>query len=164
MSELTEVMEQLRTAIKQEKTELARGLEARVKELLNTMPIIDEFDSKTSSATIKFWKMFSETVSILQGYIHAERTGDWSRHLEHVQLMLPYIAAAGHYKYATCLPKYLNDMRALSQSFVLHMFMNVSLMENSQFTVQKVGLTVYGLIWHLNRHIIVKEKLPCLKV
>uniref|UniRef100_A0AAQ4QEP0 Uncharacterized protein n=1 Tax=Gasterosteus aculeatus aculeatus TaxID=481459 RepID=A0AAQ4QEP0_GASAC len=34
-------------------------------------------------------------------------------HLADVEKMLPYLAAAGHYKYVSCLPHYLEAMRSL---------------------------------------------------
>ncbi|MGH0137000.1 UNVERIFIED_CONTAM: hypothetical protein FKN15_043141 [Acipenser sinensis] len=46
----------------------------------------------------------------------AERAGHWEEHLNAVEQMLPYIAAAGHYRYANHLPVYLDEMKNLPQS------------------------------------------------
>uniref|UniRef100_A0A8C1J6Z7 Uncharacterized protein n=1 Tax=Cyprinus carpio TaxID=7962 RepID=A0A8C1J6Z7_CYPCA len=37
----------------------------------------------------------------------------WEEHLAEVEKMLPYLVAAGHYKYVSCLPHYLEAMRSL---------------------------------------------------
>ena len=52
-------------------------------------------------------------VMILKRFIHAERAGLWEEHLAEVEKMLPYLVAAGHYKYVSCLPHYLEAMRSL---------------------------------------------------
>ncbi|KAJ8416954.1 hypothetical protein AAFF_G00328320 [Aldrovandia affinis] len=39
--------------------------------------------------------------------------GLWEEHMAEVEKMLPYLVAAGHYKYVSCLPHYLEAMRSL---------------------------------------------------
>lgn len=55
-----------------------------------------------------------DIVIILKRFIHAERVALWEEHLAEVEKMLPYLAAAGHYKYVSCLPYYLEEMKNLS--------------------------------------------------
>ena len=43
-------------------------------------------------------------------YICAERTGNWSLHLQVIQDMLPYLAASGHNLYTKCARVYLQQM------------------------------------------------------
>ena len=42
--------------------------------------------------------------------------GDWEGHIMGATLMLPYVTAAGHYKYTACLLQYLSDMKTLPPS------------------------------------------------
>lgn len=57
--------------------------------------------------------MYMDMVMILRWFIHAEYVGLWEEHLAEVEQMLPYLVAAGHYKYVSCLPQYLEAMRSL---------------------------------------------------
>ena len=54
-------------------------------------------------------------VGIMKRYVWAERSGNWTAHLNEIENMLPYIVSAGHRNYMSCLPIYLNDMRALPE-------------------------------------------------
>ena len=51
---------------------------------------------------------------ILKRFIHAERAGLLEEHLAETEKMLPYLVSAGHYKYVSCLPHYLQAMGNLS--------------------------------------------------
>ncbi len=55
-------------------------------------------------------------IRILRMFIKAGRTGDWMLHLQAVQDMLPYFAAAGHNLYAKSAYIYLQKMQQLPQS------------------------------------------------
>ena len=72
-----------------------------------------EFYEACTSPTTKLWLMYMDMVMILRRFIHAERAGLWEEHLAEVEKMLPYLVAAGHYKYVSCLPYYLEAMRSL---------------------------------------------------
>ena len=76
--------------------------------------LMAEFDEARTSPTTKLWLMYMDMVMILKRYIHAERAGLWQEHLAEVEQMLPYLVAAGHYKYVSCLPHYLEAMRSMS--------------------------------------------------
>ena len=54
--------------------------------------------------TAKYWLMYVDMVSILKRFIKAERAGKWMEHLAEIQHMLPYIVAAKHTNYMSCLP------------------------------------------------------------
>ncbi len=64
----------------------------------------DILDSKRAelkgSRTGKLWVQYMEMVDLLRKLKKAERTGDWALHLQTLQGMLPYYAAAGHNLYA----------------------------------------------------------------
>lgn len=55
-------------------------------------------------------------VSLLHTFIKAERTGDWFLHLQTVQKMLPYLAAAGHNLYVKSAYIYLTEMCELEET------------------------------------------------
>ena len=63
--------------------------------------------------TAKFWLMYLDMVHILKRFIHVERAGIWKDHLVEMEKMLPYLVVAGHSKYVSCLPQYLQEMRQL---------------------------------------------------
>jgi hypothetical protein len=69
-----------------------------------------------TAPTTKLWLMYIETVTILKRYIHSERAGEWQHHLDEVENMMPYLVAAGHHKYVSCLPHYVQEMRDLSNT------------------------------------------------
>ena len=52
-------------------------------------------------------------MQILKRYIHSERDGLWDEHLKEIENMMPYMVAAGHHKYVSCLPHYLESMKQL---------------------------------------------------
>jgi len=78
-----------------------------------TKALMVEFDKICTSPTSKLWLMHMDMLMILKRFIHAERAGLWEAHLAEVEKMLSYLVAAGHYKYVSCLPHYLEAMRAL---------------------------------------------------
>jgi len=82
-------------------------------QLKEVSQLMAEFDQACTSPTTKLWLMYMDMVMILKRYIHAERAGLWEEHLAEVEKMLPYLVAAGHYKYVSCLPHYLEAMRGL---------------------------------------------------
>ncbi len=55
-------------------------------------------------------------IRILRMFIEAERTEDWMLHLQAIQDMLPYFAAAGHNLYAKSAYIYLQKIQQLPQS------------------------------------------------
>lgn len=64
-----------------------------------------------------FWRNFLTMTDILQRFIFYQREANWKGHLHECANMLPYLAAAGHYKYAQqSLPLYLAEMKNLSDS------------------------------------------------
>ena len=65
------------------------------------------------SPTTKLWLMYLDMVAILRKYIHAERTPNWVLHISICEQMLPHIVAAGHHRYASCLPHYIQAMKDL---------------------------------------------------
>ena len=65
--------------------------------------------------TARYWLMYVDMVSILKQFIKAERAGKWMEHLTEIQHMLPYIVAAKHTNYMSCLPLYLKEMGDLEE-------------------------------------------------
>ena len=70
-------------------------------------------ESMKDHRTAKLWFQYMEMVSILRTFIKAERTGNWLLHLQTVQQMLPYFAAAGHNHYTKSAYVYLQMMKDL---------------------------------------------------
>ena len=79
---------------------------------------MSEFElSIQDSPTAVFWTTFLQMTDILQRFIFYQREGNWNGHLEECANMLPYLAAAGHYKYAQqSLPLYLSEMKKLPET------------------------------------------------
>lgn len=67
-------------------------------------------------ATSRLWLQYIEMVNILRQFLRAERTGDWDLHLQFLQEMLPYLAAAGHNLYTKSIHIYLQEMTLLSSN------------------------------------------------
>lgn len=79
---------------------------------------LDTFEqSLDESPTAVFWLTFIQMTDILQRFIIYQREGNWNGHLDESANMLPYLAAAGHYKYGQqSLPLYLSEMKKLPQT------------------------------------------------
>lgn len=63
--------------------------------------------------TAVLWMNYMHMVDVLRKSIKAERTGNWSLHLQSVYDMLPYFAATGHILYAKSAYIYLQIMNDL---------------------------------------------------
>ena len=70
-------------------------------------------NSMKNQRTAVLWTTYMEMVDILRRFIKAERTGNWSLHLQSVYDMLPYFAVAGHRLYAKSAYIYLQMMNEL---------------------------------------------------
>lgn len=70
----------------------------------------------SSNRTATLWFEYLNMVSLLHTFIKAERTGDWFLHLQTVQKMLPYLAAAGHNLYVKSAYIYLTEMCELEET------------------------------------------------
>lgn len=116
MSELSTTVLNLMESISQENAQNAiETCNMATEQLRLISSLMAEFDaSMCHSPTYQFWLMYMDMVNILKRYIHAERAGIWDDHLSEVEKMLPYLVAAGHYKYVSCLPHYLAAMRELN--------------------------------------------------
>ena len=66
--------------------------------------------TKMTSRTSALWCQYMDMQDILRKYICAERTGNWSLHLQAIQDMLPYLAASGHNLYTKSARLYLQQM------------------------------------------------------
>lgn len=66
-----------------------------------------------SQRTAVLWMLYMDMIDILRKSIKAERTGNWSLHLQSVYDMLPYFAATGHIFYAKSAYIYLQMMQDL---------------------------------------------------
>jgi hypothetical protein len=82
--------------------------------------ILEKLDAEKESMkdhrTAKLWLQYMEMVSLLRTFIKAERTGNWLLHLQTVQKMLPYFAAAGHNHYSKSAYIYLQMMKDLPKT------------------------------------------------
>ena len=62
------------------------------------------------SRTAKFWLQYQRYVNVLKSFIRAERTGNWSLHLQTLSNMINLFAATGHISYAKCARLHLQNM------------------------------------------------------
>jgi len=60
--------------------------------------------------TSNLWFQFMDMVDFLRRFIKAERIGDWKLHLNSINEMLPYLAAAGHNNCVKSARVYLQQM------------------------------------------------------
>jgi len=67
------------------------------------------------SRTSALWLQYMEMVDILKTFITAERIGNWELHLQTLNDMLPFLAAAGHNLYVKCVRLYLQSMGTLER-------------------------------------------------
>ena len=68
-------------------------------------------------ATAMFWLNFLEMSDLLHRFVDHQREGNWMGHLRESALMLPFLTAAGHYKYGQqSLPLYLSEMKKLPET------------------------------------------------
>ncbi|CAG9820707.1 unnamed protein product [Phaedon cochleariae] len=65
---------------------------------------------ENNGPTAKLWILYFRMVTLLKQFIEAERTGNWTLHLETIQKMLPFFHASGHFFYAKSCHLYLQDM------------------------------------------------------
>ena len=63
------------------------------------------------SCTGKLLLQFMGFISIIRMFIRAARTGNFELHIYSSKQMLPYLATAGHDKYAIAIRKYLQDIK-----------------------------------------------------
>ena len=61
--------------------------------------------------TAALWLQFMDMVDLLRTFLRAERTGNWPLHLQTLQEMLPYYAAAGHNLYTKSVYIYLQKCK-----------------------------------------------------
>ena len=66
--------------------------------------------------TARYRIMYQEMVQIVLHYVLSERISAWLEHIEEIQNMLPFVAAAKHTKYMACLPLYRKEMHEGSAS------------------------------------------------
>jgi hypothetical protein len=108
---------------------------------LHISPLLDQFKEwgAEKSQTFQFWMMFLDVCEILLQNIHAERAGEWSKHLKSIFKMLPYMFAANRVNYARWLPTYLLDMISIPDELKAQF-------EDGQFTVRETSRCFNG-IW-----------------
>lgn len=72
------------------------------------------FDSlRKRGKTAQLWLQYFEMVTLVQQFIHAERTGNFQLHLHTIQKMLPFFHSSGHFLYAKTGHFYLQKMLEL---------------------------------------------------
>ena len=73
-------------------------------------------EKKKSSCTTKLWLQYIEYVDIIKQFFFAERTSNWSLHLQTVIEMANLFAATGHINYARCTRLYVQEIMNLPES------------------------------------------------
>ncbi|CAG2218584.1 Kinesin heavy chain,Kinesin-like protein KIN-14Q,Kinesin-like protein KIF18B,Kinesin-like protein KIF3B,Kinesin-like protein KIN-12D,Kinesin-like protein KIN-7I,Chromosome-associated kinesin KIF4,Kinesin-like protein KIN-12B,Kinesin-like protein KIN-12E,Kinesin-like protein 5,Kinesin-II 85 kDa subunit,Kinesin-II 95 kDa subunit,Kinesin-like protein KIF15-A,Kinesin-related protein 3,Kinesin-like protein unc-104,Kinesin-like protein KIF18A,Kinesin-like protein KIN-14P,Kinesin-1 heavy chain,Kinesin-like protei len=77
---------------------------------------IEQFrQSRSKYKTANLWFQYMDMICILRDFIKAERTGNWTLHLESLKAMLPYFTASGHNLYAKSAWIYINQMECLKE-------------------------------------------------
>lgn len=78
------------------------------------------------SRTAQLWFQYMECIDIIKRFILAERTSNWTLHIQATMQMLNIFAAAGHINYAKSARLYVQQMQSLSSTHPwLHkLFMN----------------------------------------
>ena len=82
--------------------------------LLNKLSV---FSSSSKSKTATLWMQYMKMVEIFLQFLKAERTGDWQLHLDISRMMLPYLAASGHYHYQRLVYLYLQTMSQIHVTY-----------------------------------------------
>ena len=70
-----------------------------------------------ASRTSKLWIHYIRYVEIIKKFIRAERTGNWTLHLQTVSEMINLFAASGHIHYAKSARLYLQQMLELETNY-----------------------------------------------
>ena len=78
--------------------------------------VAETLNAERDSMTAQLWLQYMNMIEILRKFIKAERVGDWMLHLQAIEEMLPYFAAAGHNLYAKSVYIYLQMMLELSET------------------------------------------------
>jgi hypothetical protein len=85
----------------------------------DTVPCIQRLHDKLTAyqqnlsnenRTARLWLQYMRYINIVKQFLRAERTADWSMHLQSVSQMLNLLAAAGHNNYTKCARLYLQAM------------------------------------------------------
>ena len=110
-------LKNLAEAIKDEPGEIEKVEESQELKLLHDT--LEKFKNKLSkkSRTARYWIQYLRYIQLLKLYIRAERTGNWSLHLESLGRMLNIFAASGHINYAKCARLHLQDMLQLPSQY-----------------------------------------------
>ena len=112
-----------------------------VLELANAINKVSD-EVKNASRTGKLWLNYVEYVTIMQLFIHAERSGNWDLHLYCTRQMIPLFHAAGHLAYAKYARLYVQDMESLSERMSNEQFHRFTTM--GYFSIRKSNTSWAG--------------------
>ena len=92
--------------------EMIRNSQPQLAALLHKMWDLQKYLDYYPTAV--FWSNFLDMVDILHRFVYYQREGNWMGHLCESARMLPYLTAAGHFKYGQqSLPLYLSEIKKL---------------------------------------------------
>jgi len=74
------------------------------------------------SPTAKLWIQYFRMVTLMKQFIEADRSGNWTLHLNTILKMIPFFYASGHFLYAKSAHLYLQDMECLEEKMSAHEF------------------------------------------
>ncbi|XP_030833483.1 uncharacterized protein LOC105441519 [Strongylocentrotus purpuratus] len=98
-----------------EKLQMLRNSHEQLSALREQMMLFQE--SMVEQPTAILWSTFLIMSDVLHRFIYYQREADWVGHLCESYRMLPYLTAAGHYKYGQqSLPLYLDEMKKLPET------------------------------------------------
>ena len=101
---------------------LQEAIAEPLEELITAMtPLTEQFNSlktegRESSFMFAFWNEYLEMVSLMRTFIRAERSGNWSLHLNAIAGMMPYFCSMDRMNYSRWLPVYIADMNSLPEA------------------------------------------------
>ena len=76
--------------------------------------LLAEFDKEMSAVkNYTYWLSYLKMVEILLNFIRAQRTSDWTLHVQSFSAMLSWLTVYDHTNYTRWGPVYLADMKAL---------------------------------------------------
>ena len=117
-SDLTEMANTLTVTLSENKIPAEDQLQMIKDKATQISSVLEKFNEFRETLTHQpnaiFWNTFLDMSDILIIFPWAQREGDWLGHLCESAKMLPYLTAAGHYKYEQeSLPLYIHEMKTL---------------------------------------------------
>ena len=118
---LTECITQLNDACANNETEAVKEAHGRLVETIESEEVLkkmDEYDreKEKKSPSFKVVRQYMNMVLEMMTFIRAVRNGNWTLHLEALDVLTKYFFAHDMINYSTMIPVYLAEMQLLKES------------------------------------------------